>query len=406
MGESYLFDNQRLYSKWMTDIRSAMSPLGQLPDAAPVENYTYSDNVVSAAAYFLVPRMLYRQFADLNVVKDHYPSMKKWMAYMEKRYLKKGLLEGVASIDKGVPPLLIGALAETNPDRLTDGNLIANAYYIKLLQVMHEFAGMLGNSDDQKRFLDKEVVMRKAFQSRFFHVNAYYYANNTVTANVLPLAFGITPEEDRKAVFNHICRVIEEVNAFQLSTGEVGTAWLLQTLSAYGRTDLALRLATNRGYPGWGYMMERGATTLWESWNADKMKGNQVSINHMALMGDVLNWCYENIAGISCAPDGPGFKKIILKPEFVDGITNVESSLFSPHGWIVSQWSREGIHLNWNITVPPNTVALMYIPAPQAQVMESGKPVSLASGVSFVKTEGVRSIFELKSGTYSFEVKR
>jgi alpha-L-rhamnosidase len=373
-----------------------MNPLGQLPDAAPVENYTYSDNVLSAAAYFLVPRMLYRQYADVNVVKDHYPSMKKWMSYMEKRYLKNGLLQGVASIDKGVP----------NPDRLADGNLIANAYYIKLLQVMHEFAGLLGKDADQKRYLDQETAMKKAFQRHFFHDNAYYYANNTVTANVLPLAFGITPEEDRKAVFNHICRVIEEENDAHITTGEAGTAWLLQTLSAYGRTDLALRLATNRSYPSWGYMMERGATTIWESWNADKIKGNQVSVNHMALMGDVLNWCYENIAGIACAPDGPGFKKIVLRPEFVDGITSVESSLYSMHGMIVSKWYREGIHLNWDITVPPNTTAQLYIPAPQGQVYESGKPVTLATGVSFVKTEGIRSIFELKSGTYSFEVKR
>ncbi len=406
VGESFLFDNQRFYAKWMTDIQSAMNPLGQIPDAAPVENYTYSDNVLSAAAYFLVPRMLYHQFADLNVVKDHYPSMKKWMNYMEKRYLKNGLLQGVTSDDKGIPPLLIDTKTESNPDRLTDGNLIANAYYIKLLHVMQEFAGLLGKSADQQRFIDKELVMKKAFQGRFFNDDAYYYANNTVTSNVLPLAFEITPEEERKAVFKHICRVIEEKNDTHITTGEVGLAWLLQTLSAYGRTDLALLLATNRTYPSWGYMMERGATTFWESWNADKIKGNQVSVNHMALMGDVLSWCYENVAGIACAPDGPGFKKIVLRPAFIDGITSVKSSFRSLHGDIVSEWSREGIHLKWDILIPANTTAQLYIPAPQMQVYESGKPVSVAVGISFVKTEGDRSVFELKSGLYHIEVKQ
>lgn len=406
VGESFLFDNQRLYAKWLSDIQSAINPLGQLPDAAPANVYRYSDDVVSAAAYFLVPRMLYHQFADIDVVKSHYPSMKKWMAYMEKRYLKNGLMQGVASVDKGVPPVLPGLLEETNPDRLTDGNLIANAYYIRLLQVMQEFAGLLEQTTDQEGFKKKEASMTKAFQRTFYNVTAYCYANNTVTANVLPLVFGITPEEDKKAVFKHICRVIEETNTAHLSTGEVGTAWLLQALSAYGRADLALRLATNRSYPSWGYMAERGATTFWQRWNADKLADSDVSVNHVALMGDVLNWCFENMAGIRCAPDGPGFKRIIMRPDFPDGLNLVRSTLNSMHGMIASKWSREGIHLNWDITVPPNTVAHIYIPAPQGQVYEGGKSASKAVGVSFVKTEGDRSVFELKSGTYSFEVKR
>lgn len=405
-GESFLFENQRLFAKWMADIQSAINSLGQIPDAAPDKTYSYSDNVIGAATYFLVPRMLYQQFADRNVVSEQYPSMKKWMGYMEKSYEKNGLLEGVTLNEKGVPPMVADSIMNSNPDRLTDGNLIVNAYYIKLLQVMQEFAGMLGNNADKEQFEKKEATMTKAFQHRFYHENAYNYGNNTVTANVLPLAFGITPEEDRKAVFNHICRVIEETNNAHLSTGEVGTAWLLQTLSAYGRADLALRLATNRSYPSWGYMIERGATTFWERWNADKMAGGDVSVNHMALMGDVLSWCYENMAGIQCAPDGPGFKKIRLRPDFPDGLAFVKSSFRSMHGKIVSNWSREGIRLNWDIVVPPNTVAYAYIPAPKTKVFESDKPVGKAEGVSFVKTEGDRSVFELKSGTYRFEVKR
>lgn len=403
-GESFLFDNQLLFAKWMADIQSAINPLGQIPDVAPDDKYRYSDNVMAAATYFMVPRMLYHQFADINVIRRQYPSMRKWMGYMDYRYLKNGLLQGLAVKDKGVPPLDADSLMETGPDRLTDGNLIANAYYIKLLQVMQEFAGLLGKHTDQMRFKSRESSMTKAFQSRFYHGHAYYYANNTVTGNLLPLAFGITPEEERKAVFDHVCRVIEEKNEAHISTGEVGTAWLLQTLSTYGRPDLALRLATNQTYPSWGYMFEHGATTLWERWNADRMVAGSVSVNHVALMGDVLSWCYENAAGIRCAPDGPGFKKIILRPDFTDGLTFVKASYRSMHGLIVSQWSREGIHLNWDIVVPPNTVAYMYIPAHRSQVFESNKPVGKAVGVSFVKTEGDRSVFALKSGKYRFNV--
>lgn len=403
VGESYLFDIQRMYAKWMSDIELAQTPEGQLPDAAPAVVYTYSDDVLSASAYFLVPRMLYRQYGDRKVVEHHYPSMKKWMGYMEKRYLHDGLL-GVVTYDRGVPPLNPLAASETNPDRLTDGSLIANAYYIRLLQVMQEFAGLLGNTNDQKRFREQEDAMKQAFQHRFFHSEANSYANNTVTANLLPLAFNITPEENRKAVFQHMCRIIEDKDGTRISTGEAGTAWLLQTLSTYGRTDLALRLLTNKNYPGWGYMAECGATTLWETWNADKIKG--VSVNHMALMGDMLSWFYENLAGITSASDGPGFKKIILRPDFTEGINSVSASLISMYGSIVSAWTREGIRLYWDVVVPPNTVALIYIPAPLQQIRESDKPVQVAPGVSFLRTEGDRSVLELKSGSYSFDVKR
>jgi len=405
-GESFLFDSQRMFANWLSNIQSAMSPLGQIPDVAPTEPYHYSDNVIAAATYFLTTRMLYHQYADLNVVREHYPSMKKWMGYMEKRYVKNGLLQGILLKDKGVPPLVSDSASETHPDRLTDGNLIASAYYIKLLQVMQEFAGLVGNSADQKRFDDREKSMINAFQRHFYHVNAYNYANNTVTANLLPLAFGITPEEDRKAVFNHICRAIEDKNEAHLSTGEVGTAWLLQTLSTYGRPDLALKLATNRSYPSWGYMIQQGATTLWERWNTDKLVGVTSPKNNVALLGDVLSWCYENVAGIRCAPDGPGFKKIILRPDFPDGLKSISASYRSMHGLIVSEWTREGIHLNWTIGIPPNTEAYVYIPAPKDKVYESDKPVGKADGVSFVKTDGDRSVFKLKSGIYRFEVKR
>ncbi len=406
VGESYLFDNQRLYAKWLTDIRLSMSPLGQIPDAAPAVKPRYSDNVTGAATYFLVARMLYRQFADKKAVEDNYSSMKKWMSYMEKHRVRNGLINGDSFGDPGVPPLVSDSVVETRPDRLTDGTLIATAYYIKLLQVMQEFADLLGKETDKGMFASREASMCKAFQRKFYHENAYYYANNTVTANLLPLAFGITPQDDRKAVFDHVCRVIDEKNNAHLSTGVIGTSWLLQTLSENGRPDLALRLATNRTYPSWCYMAEHGATTFWERWNTDKTSGINASTNHVAMVGDVLNWCYENVAGIRCAPDGPGFKQIIMRPDFPDGLTFVKCTYKSAHGMVVSNWERKGIHLDWEIVVPHNTNAFVYIPAPRNQVYEGETPASKAAGVTFVKTEGDRSVFKVGSGTYRFKVAR
>lgn len=405
-GESYLFDNQRLYAKWLDDIQQAMSQEGQISDVSPNYYNYYTDNVTWPATYFLVAQMLYRQYGDQYAVSKHYPSMKKWMAYMEKRYLKNGLMTRDKYGDWCMPPESPTLIHAKDPARLTDGTLIATAYYIKLLQIMQEFATVLNRDSDRASFAKLADDMTTAFQATFYDKTAKHYGNNTVTANLLPLAFDITPEADRPAVFEAICRVIEVDNKGHIASGVIGTAWLMRTLSSQGRPDLAYRLATNTTYPSWGYMLKKGATTIWELWNGDTADPSMNSQNHVMLLGDLISWYYEHLAGIKSDPTTTAFKRIIMRPDFPAGLTFVKSHHYSSHGLIASEWVREGFRLTWQVVIPHNAEAHVYIPAPKEQIIEGTVKAEKAVGVTFLRTEGDRSVFRVKSGTYVFKVRQ
>jgi alpha-L-rhamnosidase len=183
----------------------------------------------------------------------------------------------------------------------------------------------------------------------------------------------------------------------------VGAQWLMRGLSDYGRADLAYTIATNRDYPSWGYMIENGATTIWELWNGNTAAPSMNSHNHVMLLGDLVVWFYEYLAGIQNAPGSVGFKKIVMKPHPVAGLDFVTASFRSVRGEIKSVWKKQGGKFVWNITIPANTSATVYIPAAgKENVSESGRSVASAKGVKFIKKEGDNIVFEIQSGSYRF----
>ncbi len=185
-----------------------------------------------------------------------------------------------------------------DPARKTDGTLIATAYYVHLLQLMTKFAGIIGAPDeDARHYRGQDNGNDRSFSTTLLQYRRQYYGNNTVTANLLPLAFGMVPDNRSAQVFDHIVRTIEQTNNGHISTGVIGTQFLMRTLTAYGRADLAYRLASTTTYPGWGYMVANGATTIWELWNGNTADPKMNSQNHVMLLGDLLIWYYEDLAG-------------------------------------------------------------------------------------------------------------
>jgi alpha-L-rhamnosidase len=377
LGESYLFDNGTFYAKWLDDIEDSQKPNGQLPDVAPAYWNYYSDNMTWPGVYILVADMLYRQYADVAPIRKHYASMKKWLGYMSSKYEQNGIMTRDKYGDWCVPPESPLLIHSRDSSRNTDGQLIATAYYYHLLRLMEGFAGLLHSGTDEKVFSGEAERARLAFNERFFNKAGGFYSNNTVTANLLPLYFGMVPEGREKGVFKHITDRIEKVDGRHISTGVIGTQWLMRGLTEFGRADLAYRIASNTDYPGWGYMVKQGATTIWELWNGNTAAPAMNSQNHVMLLGDLLTWYFEHLAGI--APAAPGFKKILMKPVFPAGLNFVQASYRTPYGEVSSSWKRGADGVTWDIVVPPNCGAQVVLP--------DGK------------------ISEVGSGTYHFEVK-
>lgn len=403
-GESFLFDNQTLYAKWLDDIKYSQTQDGGLPDVAPAFWRYYGDNVTWPGTYITVADMLYQQFADAEVIKKQYPTMKKWMMYMEENYLQNDLMDKDKYGDWCVPPESLELIRSKDPARMTDGQLLSSAFYYQLLNTMKKFAVIANANADIAHYDDLAVRIKKAFNEKFLSTEKNYYANNTVTANVLPLAFGMVPEELKDKVFQSMVHEVEVTKQGHISTGVIGTQFLMRTLTNFGRGDLAYKLASNKTYPSWGFMVENGATTIWELWNGNTADPSMNSQNHVMLLGDLMIWYYENMAGIKSNPETPGFKQIIMKPDFNAGLTYVNASYESIHGLIKSNWKKEKNVLEWKISIPANTTALVYLPTTDSKKITVNKTKLEKASIAF-KAEGNQQVLSLPSGDYSISLK-
>ncbi|GAA0556633.1 glycoside hydrolase family 78 protein [Chitinophaga japonensis] len=402
-GESFIFNNHLLYAKWLQDIEDAQSPEGSVPDVAPTYWKIYSDNMTWPAAYLIIANLLYEQYGDDQPIRKHYASMKKWMQYMKDKYMKDYILTKDTYGDWCMPPESPELIHSKDPARKTAGDFLGTAFYYHLLTLMERFATLTGNTADVAAFRELGANVKTAFNNKFLDKQGGYYANNTPTANIFSLAYGLTPADREDTVFHHI--VNKTLNDYKghISTGLVGAEWLMRVLTGYGRGDIAYQLATNTTYPSWGYMAEHGATTIWELWNGNTADPAMNSGNHVMLLGDLVVWYYENLAGIKPDPAAPGFKKIIMKPLQVKGLDKVEASYRSVYGPIRSAWEKQDGTFNWHITIPANTSATVYVPAAsEQQVKEGNAAISGENGVKFLKMDGGYAVYEVGSGEYSF----
>lgn len=404
LGESFVFANGNLYAKWLDDIAQSQKRDGAIPDVAPAYWNYYSDNMTWPGTYILVADMLYRQFADKAPIEKHYASMKKWMDYMRLKYMKDYIVTKDKYGDWCVPPESPELIHSKDSSRNTDGQLIATAYYYHLSGLMQKFAKLLNKPADAQAFAALKLKVGNAFNQKYLDKKSFRYANNTVTANLLPLYFGITSAASSKAVFKNIVDKIQNDANGHISTGVIGTQWLMRGLTEYGRPDLAYRIASNDDYPSWGYMVKHGATTMWELWNGDTANPAMNSHNHIMLLGDLIAWFYQDLAGIKTV--NAGFKEMVMIPPVIDQLNSVNASYETPYGVVKSSWTNNKGHFTWHITVPPNSKALVYIPAATGKaVIESGQTADAIKDIKLVKMEGGRAIFRIGSGSYNFEVK-
>ena len=402
-GESFIFDNDALYSNWMTDIEDCQKPDGSLPDLSPDYWPVYTDNMTWPSTFLIVPDHLYQQFDNVKVIADHYSAMKKWLYYMQDKYSKGYLLPKDTYGDWCMPPRDRERIHSRDSARVTPGDFIGSAYYYYCLNLMDKYARLLDKDSDAQKFSSIANKVRQAINEKFLNKDSLYYANNTVTANSMALSFGIPPKENRSRAFDNLVYKTVHVYDDHTSCGLVGEQWFLTTLTDNGRPDIALKVAENTTYPSWGYMIDHGATTIWELWDGNTANPAMNSRNHVMLLGDFVVWLYQDLAGIKSDPSEPGYKHIIMKPYPEASLKFVEASYLSPYGLIISQWKRGGKLFNWDISVPANTTATIYIPAEKSSsVKEGGKLASHTKGVKFIGMEDGRAVYYVVSGRYRF----
>ena len=406
LGESYLFEHVQLYSKWIDDIRESQREDGTIPDVAPAFWNYYSDVVTWPAAFFFNADMLYRQFGNLKPVEKNYESMKRWVRHMKEEYMTADYLMPRDKYgDWCVPPESLELIHAQDPNRITNGELIATAYYFKILELMKKFALLQNFPDDADHFGALAEKVKQGFNDAFFHADSLYYGNNTATANLLPLAFGMIPETHIPAVEKHLVNGILENNQYSahITTGVIGSQWILKEFARMGRADIAFQLASNDTYPSWGYMAKKGATTIWELWNGDTANPEMNSGNHVMLLGDFIPFGFENLAGIKSDEHQVAFKKIIMKPNFdIEKLSYVDASYKTPYGEVESHWKKNFQQLEWNIKIPANSTAEVHFPLNSLHIKEGGNVLKSGKGILNIRTGSDSFVCEIGSGEYHF----
>ena len=404
-SESYMFDIAAFYTKWEQDLADSQRADGSIPDVAPNYWPLYNDDITWPSTFLFVPGMLYDQYGDRRVLERAYPAIKKWIEH-ERGYLQDGLMPKDMYADWCVPPEDPKLIHSKDPARVTNRTLIATAYYYHLLRLAARYARMLDQPADATGYEALAEQVNAAFQKRFLKPATGVYDNATQTSSILPLFFNLAPAENRAALLASLVNNIVKVTDGHVGTGLVGAQFLMRTLTDNGRSDLAYEIATQPTYPGWGYMVSKGATTVWELWNGDTADPAMNSGNHVMQIGDLAVWMYEYLAGIRPDPANPGFRHVLIHPYPAGDLTFVKASHESLYGKIAASWKRDGGAFTLSVSIPPNTSATVWMPAKDtASVTESGHPVAHARGVKFLRTEGDSALFEIESGDYMFQTK-
>lgn len=379
-GESYIFNNQQLYSKWLFDGEDSQAQSGSIPDVWPPYWMNYTNNMTWPGVFVTAADMLYTRFGDDKPMRQHYDAMKKWLSFMKEKYMVDGIMTKDTYGDWCMPPESLEMIHSRDPNRITRAPAISTPYYCHLCGKMADYAALLGYADDEAYFKNEVANSTQAYNWQYLDRHAYRYANNTVTANILPLAFGMVPEDFKDKIFDNIVERTEYELDGHVSTGVAGIQHLMRTLTDYGRGDLALKIASDDTYPSWGYMYRHGATTIWELWNGNTADPSMNSGNHVMLLGDLIIWEYEYLGGISALE--PGYGKIRLKPYPIDGLDFVNCSYNSVSGRIESNWKRNGNRFEWDIVIPANTSAEVCLPTNDGYAIQS-----LGSGTYHLKSK-------------------
>jgi alpha-L-rhamnosidase len=319
-------------------------------------------------AAVIVPWVLYERYADTDVLREQYPSMRAWVDAVEEiagpdRIWGEGFQFG-DWLDPTAPP-------EDPGKAVTSSALVATAYFARSARLLARSAEVLGDLDDALRYDTLADAVRDAFRGRF-HAGGGRLTEETQTAYALALSFGLLEEPAERAAAGDRLAVLVAARGHRIGTGFLGTPLVCDALTATGHLDTAYRLLLERSCPSWLYQVDMGATTVWERWDSmlpdgHVNPGEMTSFNHYAL-GAVADFIHRTVAGL--APAAPGYRRLLVRPRPGGGLTWAKAAHETPYGRAEIFWRIAGPSLHADVLVPPGTTAEVHLPG--AEPVEAG----------------------------------
>lgn len=349
------FDVERFFDKWLADLAAEQEESGEIPCVCPCGQFNVR---MSSAAWsdaaLIIPWQMYLAYGNLENLRKAYPMMKKYVDFMATCCEKNA-----AGTDRDfVHPWKTGfhygdwlALDQPDPEDVngrTDKGLIATAYLALDLRILIKAGHLFGEEMSYYEKLYEDTVA--FFRTEYMRDGRTI--QDTQTASVLALFFGLS--DDPEATGAQLAEYVQ--NAGQLTTGFVGTAYLLHALSMAGRDDLAVSLLLKESYPSWLYPVTMGATTVWERWNGIHPDGHFAnkdmnSFNHYAY-GVVFDWMFCRLGGINTCEEQPGYRRILFAPAPDRRIEWVKCGIDTAYGEVKSEYRLENGQWHFTLTVP------------------------------------------------------
>jgi alpha-L-rhamnosidase len=364
---------------------------GLVPDIVPeyvVFDDGFRDSPEWGSAAIIIPWYLYQWYGDKKAIDKAYPMMKRYISYLESKADAHILSHGLGDwFDLG--PKSPGE-SQLTPKALT---ATATFYYDAVL--LAKAAGILGKIDEAKGYQKLAQQIKEAFNKNFFQPETGIYSTGSQTAYAMAIYMGLVDEPFKEKVFANLKESIQ-ASGYALTAGDIGYRYLIRVLEEGGASRLLYQMNNRDDVPGYGYQIRNGATALTESWPALK----NVSNNHM-MLGHLMEWFYSGLAGIKQQTDDTGFSKILIEPQFVEGIDWIKASYKAITGDIVVDWKKEQGKMALQVTIPANTEALVVLPVVDTNLLSlDQKPLNQHKAVKKQYMENGKLKIVLGSGFY------
>jgi alpha-L-rhamnosidase len=386
------FDMPAFYTNFLRDIRDSQADDGSVPDTVPRARFARgAADPAWGSAYPLLVLYMYQRYGDRRVLEEHFDGIRRWTDFLASR-AKDGTLDD-------------SKYGDWVPLEPTPGPLVSTFYYYWSAEITAKVAGILGKTAEAQQYGDQANAIKAAFQARFYSAATGDFGNGSQTSNILPLFAGLAPRGS--PALGRLTNNIVYSRNTHLAAGILGTKYLFPLLTRTGEAALAYDLAVQTTYPSWGYMVERGATTLWELWQ--ERSGESMNSHNHPMFGSIGAWFYEALAGINFDEREPGYRHIRIEPQVVGDLKWASGSLKTIRGTVSVNWRRDGDSLRMDVTVPVASTAEVWIPKGHLEgvvITERGKVIwkedHAADGVDARSTPNA-VVFEIGSGSYSFE---
>jgi len=405
------FDMAAFYAKFLDDIRLAQKEDGSLPDVAPAYlPRLYPADPAWSSAYATLVELVWDHYGDRRVVAAHYGGLKRYIEFLN-RSADRGLIRTLGKYGDWCPPG--GIVPKKTPVELT-----STWYYYHDVLVMVRLASALGRSEEAREYARLAETIKAAFNGAFLGETQYAavrvspvdtYPNQT--SNALPLYLNMVPPDRKDKVAASLVQSVVRQQDFHVDTGILGTRYILDVLTEAGEGEAAYRLATQRSYPGWGYMLAEGATTLWERW--EKLTGHAMNSQNHIMFGSIDAWFYRVLAGLS--PLLPGWKAVRVRPHVLGDLTSVEARLETAAGRVRASWQRTDGEFTLEALIPAGATGEVHVPLlwPGARIVESGhvlwrdgRAVDAVPEIALAGDYAGQVVFKVASGAYRFELKK